>query len=531
MKRIVASGIALLLFLNGPVPVYGETEKPGETEETTVTEEEHAGESEITKENETERYDYHGSLNGILSADASQVFVARQNISSSTSPQCILAARNGGMLNAESMKLQKSGDAERKDRDQDYGINSMIASVNPKSLVQITKTEMSSMAAESPVIFAADAAAVYAGTLSVSSAGVGAEGLRAAFEGTIFGADLKVTSAGDEAAAVVIGKGGGTVSLADSELYTHGKDAPLLIVNGLMELKDVTGTATGSPIASLKAGSTLRMDHVRFASTWKNTPEFAENAHAVEITGGADKPAVLQIVNSTITSSIDTGAVFSVVNTPASLILSESDISYDTDSAALLRVTGENAAVSVTAVSETMQGSLQIYDGASLDLYLTEGTVYGGVPEAPAADAETALPAVHVFMDRSSVWIIDRDSEVTDLYLEEGGRITDEEDRLVTIYADGKRVVYGNSDYTLHVNGTFAREADFSKAGKLSAFTVDRSRFEEAVQEKESEPDEPVPPLPDPEEDHILSNGNISGMIAGTCVMILAVITMIIRRK
>ena len=274
MKRIVASGIALLLFLKCPVPVYGETEKPGETEETTETEEENAGESEITKENETERYDYHGSLNGILSADASQVFVAGQNISSSTSPQCILAARNGGMLNAESMKLQKSGDAEREDREKDYGINSMIASVNPKSLVQITKTDMSSMAAESPVIFAADAGTVYAAEVSVSSTGIGAEGLRTAFGGTLFGAGLKVTAAGNEAAAVVIGKGGGTVSLADSELYTHGSGAPLLKVSGLMELKDVTGTATGSPIASLKEGSTLRMDHVRFDSTWKNTPEY-----------------------------------------------------------------------------------------------------------------------------------------------------------------------------------------------------------------------------------------------------------------
>ena len=531
MKRIAVSGLSLLLLLlNGTFPVLADTEKPEETEE---TEEKNTGKDEIEteKEEQEEKYDYRGSLNGVLNADSSEVFVAKQNITSSSSPQCILSARNGGMLIADNMILQKSGDGTREDRDKDYGINSMTAAVNAKSLLQITNTDMSSMSAESPVIFAADGATVYAKKLGISATGTGADGLRTAFGGTIFGDSLKVTAGGDDAAALVIGKGGGTVSLADSELYTHGSGAPLIRVNGLLELNGVSGTATGSPIASVKEGSTVRMDHVRFTSTWKNTLEFAGIAYAIEITGKDSKPAVVQIQNSTITSSIDSGAVISVVNTPVSLILSDSDFSYNTANAALLHIAGEKAQVSVTAVNETMQGTIQAYDGASLDLYLTEGSVYGGVLEAEAGAKEETLPQMRVFMDSSSVWIVNSDCEVGSLYMEEGAMVTDEEDRLVTIYADGKRVVYGNSEYVLHVKDEFARKADLSKAGRLSKFSVDRSRFEESVKEKENEQDDPVPVPPDPEDTHTISNGNVSGMIAGTCVMILAVITMIIRKK
>ena len=537
MKRMISWSVCLLLLLQGSaVPVYGEGEKPEETKEETKEEETKDTENE-TNEKETDKQDetkeeeetYQGSISGILNADGRQVFTAQQNINSGGSAQSIFAVKNGGSLMADEMKLQKSGDSTIENRKNDTGVNAMAAAVNPKSLLQITKSDMSSISANAAVIFAADGAMVYGKQLTLSSTGIGADGIRCAFGASVFGAELKVTANGNESAAIAMGKGGGQVSLADSELYTHGADSPLLLVNGLAEVREVSGTATGSAIASITEGSTVRMDHARFTSTWKNTANHSGTAHAIEISGTKGKEAKLQIEHSTIASLIDSGAVISVVNTPLSLVLSDSDFSYNTDAASLIRMAGEQAKVKISAHGETMQGTIETCEGASSDIYLMEGSVYAGSLQRDDAEAEEQKTKMNVSLDASSVWILNGDCTVDDLVLEEGAQITDEEDRLVTIIADGHRVVYGNSDYVLHVNGTFSREGDFTKADALEKFKIDRKAFEEAVKEKDADDPDPAPAPPEPEPP--VSNGNLSALVAGTCVMILAVITMIIRKK
>ena len=176
-----------------------------------------------------------------------------------------------------------------------------------------------------------------------------------------------------------------------------------------------------------------------------------------------------------------------------------------------------------------MKGKVHAEQDSVLDLYLAEESVWCGSVQ-PTAEGEDAVSgAVRVFIDSDSVWVLDADSEVQDLYIDEGGSVSDEEGHRVSIWHDGKRVVYGNSDLKLYVTGEYAEAADLSEMRVPEPFAIDRKAFEESTREEGDHTDPaPVPPEPD---GHTVSNGNLAGMIAGTCVLILALITIIIRKK
>lgn len=508
MKRILKAVMAVLLFAGSTaLTAYGE---------------------ENGKEQESEPvYDYKGTVSGVLNADARQVFVGSQTISTADAGRCILTARSGGSLFVSGMKFQKSGDGSDEQEALNYGVNAMAASVGPNSLIQITDTDMSSMSLNSAVLFAADHAKLYAKNVTISSSKDASPALRAAYGGLIIGKDLKISSNGIKSAGVSIGTGGGTVTIEDCEIYTHGQQAPLAEVSGTAELRRVNGTATGSGIITMCGGSIVRMRHSKLGSTWKNTVGDAGIACGIEITKGNGKKATLQIADSTLSSSVESGAMIAVSDTPVSVFVRSSDLAFDAEKAGLLSAAGENAAVSVTAVNETMQGDVILYPGASCRMYLLEGSVwYGSVRTETAEEEEKPYSCVTV--DASSVWILKEDCEVTDLVLEDGASVTDEEGRLVSIRREGKRVFYGNSSLTLTVNGEIREEIDLSGAAKEVPFQISRKEFDESVKD-DTERKDPVPGPIEPE--HVISNGNLSGIIAGTCVFILTVITLIIRKK
>ena len=61
---------------------------------------------------------------------------------------------------------------------------------------------------------------------------------------------------------------------------------------------------------------------------------------------------------------------------------------------------------------------------------------------------------------------------------ESGAKIVDEDGKTVTIKADGKTVVKGDSGITVTVTGSYSTKVSTSDANELSTDTIDRSDFD-----------------------------------------------------
>ena len=77
-----------------------------------------------------------------------------------------------------------------------------------------------------------------------------------------------------------------------------------------------------------------------------------------------------------------------------------------------------------------------------------------------------------------SKWVVTADSTVTNLNVEEGGKIVDADGKTVTIVNNGKTIVEGTSAYTVTVEGTYSTEFTTDEDNTLSTEYIDRSGFD-----------------------------------------------------
>ena len=163
---------------------------------------------------------------------------------------------------------------------------------------------------------------------------------------------------------------------------------------------------------------------------------------------------------------------------------------FDTDAANLITVegndsnnwgtAGENGAnATLTAREQTLEGDVSVDTISSLTVYLLDGSTYTGatyITENSAAS--TVDEPLSVTIESGSTWVVTADSTVSNLSVEDGGSVVDEDGNTVTIVAGGETVVSGESDLTVTVEGTYATEIDTSGALELSEGPIDRTDFD-----------------------------------------------------
>ena len=111
---------------------------------------------------------------------------------------------------------------------------------------------------------------------------------------------------------------------------------------------------------------------------------------------------------------------------------------------------------------------------------LTDGSTWTGVSEG-----ENNL---NVTVDGTSKWVVTEDTTVADLNAADGAQIVDADGKTVSIVADGKTVVEGDSDITVTVTGAYGTDtsdaaeesADTTEAASaLDTKVLDRTAFDE----------------------------------------------------
>ena len=335
--------------------------------------------------------------------------------------------------------------------------------------------------------------------MTITTSSDNSRGLDATYGGTILADDLDITTQGEHCASIATDRGGGFISVTNSTLSTAGSGSPLLYSTGDIEVNKVTGTATGSQIVGMEGLNTVLINNSTLSSTITKSTASDPVANGVIIyqstSGDAETTtgdaATFQVANSTLSSSIESGAMFYITNTVANLVLSNTVLDFDSNKANLLTIAGNDAnswgsagsnggTVTFTALGETISGDISVDTISSLDFYLLEASTYTGAM-AITENATNTNPSdapITVNISSDSTWVLTKDTTISALNAEEGASIVDSEGKTVSIVVDGTTKISGESSLTLTVNGSYSTSLSTGEANELTADVIDRSEFD-----------------------------------------------------
>lgn len=447
----------------------------------------------------TQTFDYSGSYSGTLTASGSENSSSGESLEATESDQNVALAQDGGTLTIDNDTLTKSGDDTNGDNCNFYGLNSIALTVGSDSLTKISNSSLNATSEGSNGIFATDNGTVYANNDTISTTAGNSRGLDATYGGTIIANQMTISTQGDHSASIATDRGGGNVSVTNSELSTAGSGSPLLYSTGDVEVDNVTGTATGSQIAGMEGLNKIYIYNSQLSSTnnaisgsdpIKNGVIIYQSTSGDADTSASEK-ARFEASNSILSTTIDSGSMFYVTNTDANVVLSSTLLSFDSDNVNLLQVEGNDsngwgsagsngATLKFTGLSETLNGNITVDSISSADIYLLEQTTYTGVTSITqnANSSTSADSNITMNISSDSKWVVTADSTVTNLNVEEGGKIVDADGKTVTIVNNGKTIVEGTSAYTVTVEGTYSTEFTTDEDNTLSTEYIDRSGFD-----------------------------------------------------
>lgn len=451
---------------------------------------------------DTMTYDYSGELTGSLVADNQEITSTSETRRSDESDKNTALVKNGGTLTLEKSTLEKTGASANDDNSNFYGLNSILLAVNQDSFAYLSNSQLTASDQGSNGLFATDNGTIYANDNTIATEADNSRGMDATYGGTIVANKTTISTKGDHSAALATDRGGGNVSVTDSEFTTQGSGSPLLYSTGDIEVNNVTGISSGSQIAGMEGLNSIQIYNSELTSELTGTTGSDPIANGVIIyqstSGDAEaatgETATFETVNSTLKSATE-GTMFYVTNTEANVILQDSKLDFDSDQAALLTIQGNDAnnwgtagsnggKVTFTGIKQELAGKISVDSISSLNLVLTEETTYTGNTEITTNDVNTAATEapITVTVDKSSKWIVTDDSQVTNLNVEAGGEIVDTDGKSVTILANGETVVEGTGSTTITVTGAYSNQISLDDNSTLSEPSIDRTAFDQYFQ-------------------------------------------------
>ncbi len=448
----------------------------------------------------TMSYDYSGTLSGKLTANGESVSANGEIYSSTESDVNTALSQNGGTLEIAKTTLNKSGSDEDGDSCNFYGVNSIALATGEDSELYISESELSADSTGSNGIFATDSATAYSYNNTITTTLDNSRGLDATYDGTIIADKITISTQGDHCAAVATDRGGGNVSVTNSTFTTAGSGSPLLYSTGDIQVDNITGTATGSQIAGMEGLNTILIYNSDLTSEMTDKTASDPIANGVIIyqstSGDAEtstgETATFNAVNSSLTSKITSGAMFYVTNTNANVVLKNTSLNFDSENVDLLNIEGNSSNgwgtegsnggnVTFTAYGESLSGDISVDTISSLKLFLLDSTTYTGavsISENSSA-ASTSGEPVTVNIDNDSKWVVTGNSTVTNLNVEDGGQLVDENGKTVTVVANGSTVISGESDVTVTVTGDYSTTVTLDENNELSDSFIDRTDFDD----------------------------------------------------
>lgn len=447
----------------------------------------------------TQSYDYSGTNKGKLTANKKSVKVSNKTIKSTTADVNALLAKSGGTLTVKNSKITKSGDDTNGDNVNFYGINSSALAIGTGSKLFLSKSSITSTSEGSNGIFSTDNATVYTNDVKITTKkGGNSRGLDATYGGVIYANKMNISTEGAHSAAVATDRGGGYISVTNSTFKTAGSGSPLIYSTGDIEVDAIRGTATGSQIAGIEGKNRILVYNSSLTSTndaisgsdpikngviiYHSTSGDAETA--------SSKLGDFEAVDSTLKSTISSGAMFYVTNTNAKVVLQNTKLDFDSSKVDLINASGNNSnswgsqgsnggKVTFTGIKEALKGNITVDTISNVNLYLAKNSKWTGSATIENNSAGTTSKSpLTVNVDKSSKWVVTKSTTVSNLNVEKGGKVVDSKGKPVTIKVNGKTKVKGNSEVVVTVTGKYSDTIKTSSRSSLSTKVLSREAFD-----------------------------------------------------
>ena len=449
---------------------------------------------------DTMTYNYSGTYTAAATADGEDIAIYEETIEAAESGQNAGLVTNGGKLDLANATLVKSGDDTDPDRCNFYGANAIVLAVNEASQAIVRDSALTASSEGSNGLFATDKATIFANNTTIETTADSARGLDATYGGTIVANGLTVSTQGDHCASIATDRGGGNISVTNSTLNTAGSGSPILYSTGDIEVDNVTGTAAGSQLVGMEGLNTVLISDSKLTSTNKGKTGSDPVANGVLIyqstSGDAEaktsETALFQATNSKLSSAIESGAMFYLTNTSAKVVLSNTELDFDSDAANLITAAGNDAnnwgtagsngaIATFTGINQDLEGNVEVDTISTVDFFLLDGSTWEGASDiVDNAKASTNAEHLNVYIDSTSEWIVTDDSTVSNLNLAKGGKLVDKQGKAVKVAdADGNVLVEGASDIMVYVNDVFSTSVSTTEANAIEAADIDRSAFDE----------------------------------------------------
>ena len=375
---------------------------------------------------------------------------------SNASDENALLIRTGDTVSVIDASVTKTGDSDGGDSCSFYGLNAAVLVMGgTEALISGGTVETSASGANGVFCYGGnggrngadgDGTTLYISGTTITTTGDGSGGIMTTGGGVTYAEDLTVTTSGRSSAAIRTDRGGGTVTANGGTYTTSGLGSPAIYSTADVTVRNAVLNSNLSEGVCIEGKNSITLEN---CSLTANNTQCNGNATFLDtimiyqsMSGDADSgTSAFTMTGGSLTGL--SGHLFHVTNTHAVITLDQVELTNE-GSDILLSVcddgwNGADNIAEVYASRQALSGTLLVGDNSTLNLSLSDGSVFEGsvsgeITNAKGEQVSSTVGTVSVTLDETSTWILTADTWIS------------------SFSGNAENVI--SNGHTLYVNGT-----------------------------------------------------------------------------
>ena len=358
-----------------------------------------------------------------------------QVYSSDTADESALMINAADTVNLTDITVTKTGDSNGGDNCNFYGLNAAVL-VMGGSTTAITGGKIESSASGANGVFCyggnggrngadGDGTTLYISGTTITTTGDGSGGIMTTGGGVTYAENLTVTTSGRSSAAIRTDRGGGTVTVNGGTYTSNGLGSPAIYSTAAITVRDATLVSNLSEGVCIEGKNSITLEN---CSLTADNTQCNGNATFLDtimiyqsMSGDADSgTSAFTMTGGSLTGL--SGHLFHVTNTHAVITLDQVELTNE-GSDILLSVcddgwNGADNIAEVYASRQALSGTLLVGDNSTLNLSLSDGSVFEGsvsgeITNAKGEQVSSSVGTVSVTLDETSTWVLTADTWIS----------------------------------------------------------------------------------------------------------------------
>ena len=347
---------------------------------------------------------------------------------SNASDENALLIRTGDTVSVIDASVTKTGDSDGGDSCSFYGLNAAVLVMGgTEALISGGTVETSASGANGVFCYGGnggrngadgDGTTLYISGTTITTTGDGSGGIMTTGGGVTYAEDLTVTTSGRSSAAIRTDRGGGTVTANGGTYTTSGLGSPAIYSTADVTVRNAVLTSNLSEGVCIEGKNSITLEN---CSLTADNTQCNGNATFLDtimiyqsMSGDADSGTSAFTMTSGSLTGLS-GHLFHVTNTHAVITLDQVELTNE-GSDILLSVcddgwNGADNIAEVYASRQALSGTLLVGDNSTLNLSLSDGSVFEGsisgeITNAKGEQVSSSVGTVSVTLDETSTWVL-----------------------------------------------------------------------------------------------------------------------------